>query len=136
MKKRREALQKFRYSKFVEHVLRVQRILDELFSLQLSLGTLSNVVKCGAPSLAQAAETIHGQVKAFPAIGSDEMGLRVAGCNQWQWVFPTPNWVYMKIDPRRAARVIKQVLEAAQPEVWISDLVQAQLKHPAQPYQI
>jgi transposase len=115
---------------------RVQRIFEELFSLKLSLGTLANVVKRSTESLAQAAQAIRQQVKQSLVIGCDETGLRVEGRNQWQWVFQTPAWVYMKIHPRRAAVVIEQVLEAAKPEVWLSDLAGAQLKHPAQQHQL
>lgn len=115
---------------------RVQRIFEELFSLKLSMGTLANVVKRATQSLVQAAETIRQQVQAAAVIGCDETGLRVEGCNQWQWVFQNPSWVYMKIDPRRAATVIEQVLKDAKPEVWISDLAGAQLKHPAKQQQI
>jgi transposase len=115
---------------------RVQRIFEELFSLKLSIGTLLNVVQRATQNLAQTAQAIQAQVKAALVIGCDETGLRVEGANQWQWVFQTPNWVYMKIDPRRAATVIEQVLEDAKPEVWISDLAGAQLKHPAKQQQI
>lgn len=115
---------------------RVQRIFSELFSLDLSVGTLTNVVKRAAQSLANAAQMIRQQVKASAVIGCDETGFRVEGRNQWQWVFQTPNWVYMKIHPRRAALVIEQVLEGAKPEVWISDLAGAQLKHPARQHQL
>jgi transposase len=115
---------------------RVQRIFSELFSLELSVGTLTNVVKRATQSLANAAEAIRLQVKASAVIGSDETGLRVEGRNQWQWVFQTPNWVYMKIHPQRAALVIAEVLEQAKPAVWISDLAGAQLKHPARQHQL
>ncbi len=42
----------------------------------------------------------------------------------------------MRMHRRRAALVIKEVLEEAQPGVWVSDLASAQLCHPADKLQI
>lgn len=69
-------------------------------------------------------------------MGSDETPARVDGKQYWQWVFQTPQWVYMRIHARRAGMVIKEVLEGAQPEVWVSDLGSMQLEHAAQAWQV
>ena len=69
-------------------------------------------------------------------IGSDETDARVAGVRFWQWVFQTPQLAYYVIASSRAAQVIHDVLEGAQPAVWVSDAFSAQLCHPAPDYQL
>ncbi|MDQ7037446.1 MAG: transposase, partial [Anaerolineae bacterium] len=58
------------------------------------------------------------------------------GINHWQWVFQTPEWVYNVIKPSRSSDNIHEVMEDAQPEVWVSDVLSSQMCHPAQQYQI
>ena len=115
---------------------RVQHILRDLYGLDLSLGALVNAVQRHATVLPTAAETIRQHLKAAAVVGCDETSVRVAGKNYWQWVFQTPDWVYMRIHRRRAGLVIREVLQAAQPEVWVSDLGSMQLDHPAKDWQV
>jgi len=115
---------------------RVQHIFRDLFGLKVSAGGLVNAVKRGQETLQAAAESIRQQVKQAAVVGSDETGVRVAGENRWQWVFQTPQWVYMRMHRRRAAAVIKAVMEEAEPVAWVSDLASAQLHHPADELQI
>ena len=115
---------------------RVQHILRDMLSVEVSLGSLVNTVKRSAERLHSAAQDIQHQVQHAAVLGSDETGVRVGGENWWQWVFQTPRWVLMHIHPRRAAAVIHAVLGDAQPQVWVSDLGSAQLGHPARMLQI
>ncbi len=115
---------------------RVQHIFRDLFGLKVSQGGLVNGVKRQQARLQKTAETIRQQVRDAKYIGSDETGARIAGENCWQWVFQTPQWVYMRMHHRRTADVIKEVMEAAHPLVWVSDLASAQLCHPADKLQI
>jgi len=115
---------------------RVQHILSEVCQLDVSQGAVVNVVKNSAFGLQQAAKHIHEQVNQAAVIGSDETTARVDGQTHWQWVFQTPEWVYMLIHPRRNGDVLRDTLGDATPEVWISDLGSAQLQHPAQHFQV
>lgn len=115
---------------------RVQHVLKEVCGLTVSGGALVNMVKRNSDKLQTAVKIIQNRVKNAPVIGSDETGARVDGENQWQWVFQTPRWVYTLIHPRRNGAVIQQALDDAQPQVWVSDLASAQLKHPAQQFQV
>lgn len=114
---------------------RVQHLLRDLFGLSVSVGALVNMVERHAPVLAGAAEAIRQQVKQAAVVGSDETSARVNGQTWWQWVFQTPQWVYMRMHRRRAGAVIAEVLEQAQPEVWVSDLGSMQINHPARAFQ-
>ena len=46
------------------------------------------------------------------------------------------NLAYYVIQPSRSAQVITDVMGAAQPEVWVSDVLSSQMCHPARRYQI
>lgn len=110
---------------------RVQRLLRDLFGLDISLGALVNAVRRAQKPFAQAAHTILETIRASPVIGSDETGERVAGQNAWLWVVQTPDSAYYTIAPTRGARVLEAVMGKVCPTVWVSDLAKAQLKQPA-----
>ena len=115
---------------------RVQHIVRDLYGLDLSVGTLVNMVQRYAEVVHQAAEEIRQQVKQAAVVGSDETRVRIDGQNCWQWVFQTGQWVYMRIHQRRAGTVIDEVLQDATPEVWVSDLGSMQLDNPAGQLQV
>lgn len=115
---------------------RVQTILREMTGLKLSIGALVNIVKRAQNGIHQGAQAIHQRIQQATVIGADETGIRVDGQNRWQWVFQTPQWAYYVIHASRASQVIQTVMETAQPEVWVSDAYSAQMKHPAQHYQL
>jgi transposase len=115
---------------------RVRDILQEICGMTISNGGVQNLVSRSQAKVEQAAQVIHEQVKQASVVGSDETGARVNGINYWQWVFQTPDWVYNVIKPSRSADNIREVMEDAQPEVWISDVLSSQMCHPAKHYQI
>jgi transposase len=115
---------------------RVQTILGDMTGVKLGIGTLVNIVKRGQNTLQQGAGAIRQRIQQAAVVGSDETGVRVDGQNQWQWVFETPHWAYYVIRPSRAAQVLRDVMADAKPQVWVSDAYAAQMKHPAQHYQL
>jgi transposase len=115
---------------------RVQHILREVCGLDLSQGALVNVVKNSAFRLKNATKHIQAQVKQAAVIGSDETTARLDGQRHWQWVFQTPQWVWMLIHPRRNGQVLQDAMGTATPEVWVSDLGSAQLQHSAHRFQV
>jgi len=115
---------------------RVQTILRDLTGLKVGIGTLVNMVKRAQDHLRQGADAIRERIQQATVVGSDETGIRVDGQNQWQWVFQTPQWAYYVIRPSRAAQVVTDVMADARPQVWVSDAYSAQMKHPAQHYQL
>ena len=115
---------------------RVQRILSDLYGLEISRGALVNVVKRAKGHLKRGADVIHRQLKQSPVIGSDETTARVDGVKYWQWVFQTPELAYYVIRASRSAQVMRDVMGEEQPEVWVSDVLSSQMCHPANDYQI
>jgi len=115
---------------------RLQHIFRDLYGLHLSAGALVQGIQRHAQVLHEAAEQIRQRLRQATVVGSDETSMRVNGQNYWQWVFQTPQWVYMRIHRRRAGAVIHEVLADAHPQVWVSDLGSMQLEHPAQRLQV
>ena len=126
------------YFHHVHHLsyARLGEVLRDVFGLEISPGALVNSVRRVGAQLEERAEEIREEVRGSPVVGSDETGARVNGRNAWEWVFTTDQVSYHIIVPSRAAGVIKDALEEAQPEVWVSDLFSAQLKNPAPQHQI
>jgi transposase len=115
---------------------RLQRVLSELFGLDLAVGSLVNLVRRTGRALAPAATAILERVRASAVVGSDETGARLDGRNAWQWVVQTPQASYYVIVPSRGAAVLRELLGDARPEVWVSDCWSAQLQAPAGRFQL
>lgn len=115
---------------------RLQRVLEALTGLEISVGALVNIVHRTAQRLAPAAEAIREDIRGSPVVGSDETGARVDGQNWWQWTFVTAQATYHVIAASRGAGVIAEVMGEAVPLTWVSDLWSAQLKAPGKRYQI
>ena len=115
---------------------RLESLLGEAFHLSVSEGALVNMIQRGAARLESEAEEIRDQIRNSAVVGSDETGARIDGQNWWQWVFRTEQACYHIIVPRRSSQAIDTVMGDAEPEVWVSDLWSAQLKHPAQQHQV
>src|SRR5215207_2246727 len=115
---------------------RLVEVCREVFGLRISEGAIDLALRRLAERARPAYEAIGAQVRAGPAIGSDETGARVAGKTAWQWVFQTPEASYHVIVPRRNAEVIAAFLGGARPEGWVSDLWAPQVKVDALTHQI
>lgn len=122
----------------VHHVAyaRLGTLLDEVFGLRVSPGSLVALVQRTGAALLPDAEAIHAEVRASPVIGSDETGMRIDGHTAWQWVFQTPDATAFVSARGRGSDVIRAALGDACPEVWVSDLFAAQQKAPAKRFQL
>lgn len=74
-------------------------------------------------------EEIRDTVRQSPVICSDETGTRVEGSRWWEWVFVARDAALHVIRDSRARRVVEEVMEEYEPNVWVSDLYGAQLGH-------
>lgn len=122
----------------VHHVAyaRLRTLLDEVFGLRVSSGSLVALVQRTGAALGPDAAAIHAQVCASPVIGSDETGMRIDGHTAWQWVFQTPAATSFVSAHGRGSDVIRAALGDACPEVWVSDLFSAQQTAPAARFQV
>jgi transposase len=115
---------------------RIVQTLRELFGLELSEGGIAAIIARAGERAALAAAEIKEQVVASPVIKSDETSARVGGRNFWHWVFIGASAVYHLIAPRRNAKVIEELMGESCAEVWVCDCFGAQLKAPADVFQL
>ena len=115
---------------------RLVEVCRDVFGLAISQGGVENALQRWVERARPTYAAIREQVRGSPVINSDETSARVAGRNQWQWVFQTPEASYHLIVPSRGGDVIDAFLAGAEPEVWGSDLWAPQILTSATEHQI
>ncbi|MEE3499904.1 IS66 family transposase [Acidiphilium acidophilum] len=106
-------------------------MMDEVFGVTISEGAIANILARAEAPLMAAAEPIAQAVRESPVIGSDETSARVGGSNWWQWVLLGSTAICHVIADTRAASVVADFLNGAQPEVWVADRYGGQNGHGA-----
>jgi transposase len=115
---------------------RLQRLLGEVFGVEISQGGIANLLKRVNTAVQPKRDEILNQIRQAKLIGSDETSARVNGKTQWEWVFQNQQVCLHVIRPGRGAEVIEEVMNGHRPETWVSDLFSAQLKNPAEQFQV
>jgi len=108
---------------------RLALLMDEIFSLSISEGAISNILARAREPLLAAAETIRDTVTASNVVCSDETSARVIGKNWWEWVFVTTLAVLHVIRPSRGKAVVQALFGEIRPAVWVSDMLGSQRGH-------
>jgi transposase len=108
---------------------RLASLLDEIFSLTISEGAISNMLARAREPLLAAAATIRATVLASPVVCSDETSARVSGKNWWEWVFIGTLAVLHVIRPSRGKAVVQALFGDIRPMVWVSDMLGSQRGH-------
>ena len=114
------------------HAISMERLvtlLDELFSLSISEGAISNILARAREPLLDATAAIEAVVLASPVVCSDETSVRVKGKNWWEWLFVTAIAVLHVIKPSRGKAVVTALFGEIRPEVWVSDMLGSQRGH-------
>jgi transposase len=108
---------------------RLALLMDELFSLSISEGAISNILARARAPLLAATATIQAVVLASPVVCSDETSARVRGKNWWEWVFVGTRAVLHSIQPSRGKAVVTALFGTVRPAVWVSDMLGSQRGH-------
>ena len=108
---------------------RLATLMDEIFSLSISEGAISNTLARAQEPLLAAAATIRETMLASPVVCSDETSARVSGKNWWEWVFVGTLAVLHVIRPSRGKAVVQALFGATKPMVWVSDMLGSQRGH-------
>ena len=108
---------------------RLAALMDEIFSLSISEGAISNILARAREPLLAAPAAIRETVTASPVVCSDETSVRVTGKTWWEWVFVGTLAVLHIIRPSRGKAVVQQVFGAIRPIVWVSDMLGSQRGH-------
>ena len=115
---------------------RMQRLMGEVFGLEISEGAIANLLLRVKDQLQSEVSGILQRLRSSRLVCSDETSARVNGKNQWEWVFQNDQVCFHVIRPSRGSDVIREVMEDHRPTVWVSDLFSAQKKHPADQWQV
>jgi transposase len=108
---------------------RLANLMDEIFSLTISEGAISNMLARAREPLLAAAATIRATALASPVVCSDETSARVSGKNWWEWVFIGTLAVLHVIRPSRGKLVVQTLFGDIRPMVWVSDMLGSQRGH-------
>lgn len=107
----------------------IQWLLDQLYALPLSVGTIvaaSARVAQAAPPLVTA---IRDQIRGSPGVHADETGWRENGVNGYVWTFTTPTARYF-VRRNRSKAVVDEVLGEGFAGVLSSDFSAASHHYP------
>ena len=102
---------------------RLVTLMNELFSLCISEGAISNILARAREPLLAATAAIETVVIASPVVCSDETSVRVKGKTWWEWVFVSTLAVLHVIQPHRGKAVVRALFADIRPEVWVSDML-------------
>lgn len=108
---------------------RLAALFGHLFGLEISEGALANLLARAKPLFDGAARRLCTRLRRARLFCCDETSARVAGRNQWEWVFQNDAVSLHVIRPRRSRAVPAEVLGGYRPQVWVSDLYGAQRGH-------
>jgi transposase len=115
---------------------RIVQTMRDLHGVTLSEGAVASILERAGRQAAPIAEAIKRQVITGEVIRSDETSARVEARNWWQWVFISEHGTYYTIVPTRSAAEISQVMGELAVKFWVSDCFSAQLKAPAEVFQL
>ena len=108
---------------------RLHCVFCDLFGLDISQGALMNMFKRTAPVFAARRDDALVALRRADVVACDETGMRIEGCNGYQWVFCAPDAVVHTAVFSRAAQVVRDTMAGHQPDVWISDRYTGQQGH-------
>jgi len=115
---------------------RTQTALWNLHGVAISQGGIDQIMQRAGQQAVAATPPLQQAVQESAVVNSDETSARVDGRNWWEWVFCTVTAILHVIKPSRGADVIRAVMGTHRAEVWGSDCWSAQLKAPAQCWQL
>ena len=82
---------------------RLQGVFTDLFGLNISQSALMNIFKHAAPILAAQREDALVALRRTQVVACDHTGMRIEGCNIYQWVLCAPDAVVHTAGFRRAS---------------------------------
>jgi hypothetical protein len=110
--------------------------LLHLHGVTISQGGIDGIMQRAGNQAIIKAKAIEKDIQKSKVIHCDETSSRVMGDNWWEWVFWSSQSVLHIIRHNRSIDVIRDVMDAFIPEVWVSDCYGPQMKAPAQYHQL
>lgn len=115
---------------------RLERLMFDLFGLEISEGALANMLEDSAPAFEAQSSRIRERLLSGTALESDETSARVGKKTWWTWVFHHGDSAYFVIRPSRGKVVVEEFLGDARPEFWVSDRLGAQMGWATREHQV
>jgi len=110
---------------------RLRFLFRDAFGLTVSEGALMNMFIRSHAGFEIEAGKAKAVLRRAKVVASDETGVRIEGTNSYHWVFHCKDAVVHQPDYSRGARVVAEMMDGHEPEVWISDRYAAQQNHGA-----
>lgn len=88
----------------------VQRLLQSVYQVHLSVGEISEILHTVADRGQTAVESILAQLRGAPYVHADETGWREDGVNGYLWSFSTPQVRFFYHDHSRSGAVARGIL--------------------------
>ena len=88
---------------------RTRELLRDLFSTEVSEGTLTNITDTCSASLQQPLDEIRKRLEQSPVVNFDETGASVDGTGQWLHAASSPNLTYYEIHPKRGSHAMNHM---------------------------
>ncbi|MGC8732713.1 MAG: IS66 family transposase [Halothiobacillaceae bacterium] len=115
---------------------RLERLMLDLFGLEISEGALANMLAEAAPAFATQTSRIKERLLSGTALESDETSVRVGKRTFWNWVFHHGDSACFVIRPSRGKKVVAEFLGDVRPDFWVSDRLGAQMGWAAKDHQV
>jgi Transposase and inactivated derivatives len=101
---------------------RLTIILKDFYGLEISQGTVSNILNRMRKQAKPAYEAIRNQIEKSPVVGADETGERLNGELHWMWTFQNDYLTYIYQDPSRGKAAIDKHFPQGLPQsILLSD---------------
>lgn len=115
---------------------RLSGMFSDLYNLDISEGALANLFRSAKARMDDRTAEILARIRSSRLVASDETTVRVKGKNEWEWVFQNKDVSIHVIRPTRSSSVIREVMGAHRPQIWVSDLLSSQKDNPAYRWQV
>lgn len=115
---------------------RLERLMRDLFGLEISEGALVNLLEDSAPAFEVQTSRIKERLLSGTALASDETSVRVGKTTFWTWVFHHADSACFVIRPSRGKAVVREFLGEFRPEFWVSDRLAAQMGWASKDHQV
>lgn len=116
---------------------RLQEYFHQLLGLEISQGTLVNLLRRSADKSQGVYQEIKQRIQQSKWIGSDETGCRVDGDRHWYWTWQNDELTYITASHTRGfATVEEQFPNGLRKSILVSDCLAAQLKQDCKAHQI
>lgn len=108
---------------------RLKELFKDLFNLNLSEGSIENILKRSAKKCDRVYQQIKEQIEQATFAGSDETGAKVNGEKWWIWAWQNVLNTFLKASPSRGSQTIDETFPEGLPNTIVgSDRWAAQLK--------